>query len=114
MLKLDPGQNKLEIDRAHRIGRRNRQNGGKPRPIVVKFHKFSEKETVKKASFNLRGSGFSISDQYPKEIADKRRQLLPILKREKDKGNTIRLVFDKLYINGQEYRGPLIEPHQTH
>ncbi|KAJ8304584.1 hypothetical protein KUTeg_018167 [Tegillarca granosa] len=105
VLKVNSDENKLEIDRAHRIGKRSRVQGSKPRPIVVKFHKFSEKEHVRQQSYMLKNSKFGISEQFPKEIADKRRQLMSVMKRERERGNTVKLVLDRLYINGSEYKG---------
>ncbi|KAJ8309703.1 hypothetical protein KUTeg_011568 [Tegillarca granosa] len=96
VLKVNSDENKLEIDRTHRIGKRSRVQGSKPCPIVVKFHKFSEKEHVRQQSY---------IEQFPKEIADKRRQLMPVMRREREHGNTVKLVLDRLYINGIEICG---------
>lgn len=109
-LKIDTGVNKLQIDRAHRIGNKFTSGSGKPRPIVAKFHSFQEKENIRQQSFMLKNTRYGISEQYPKEIADKRRRLMPVMKRERENGNTVKLVVDRLYINGREYRGPETRP----
>ena len=90
--------------RCHRMGAR-REN--KTRPIVVKFLRYTEKEKIKKAGFDaLRNTPYGVSDQYPPEINERRRLLLPILRQEKQRrGPTARanLVVDKLYTEDCTY-----------
>ena len=93
----------VEIMRSHRMGARHRN---KPRPIVVKFLRFSDKEKIKKSGRSLRGTAFGVSDQFPREINERRRLLIPILKHEKQqKGHAARanLVVDKLYTEDSTY-----------
>jgi len=42
----------------------------------------------------------------PKEWRDARRRLYSIMQAERLKGNRVRMVADKLYINGQQYKPP--------
>ena len=51
---------------------------------------------------NLRGTTFAVARDFPKEIVEKRKILVPILKDAKKSGHA-NLVYDKLYINGQLY-----------
>lgn len=90
----------IKIDRAHRMGKRY---DNKTRPFVVKFNYFKDKEYIKHRAFKLRGSRFGISDQYPMEIRERRKQLLPILKEAKEQGKRANLVVDKLFIDGRQY-----------
>ena len=46
----------------------------------------------------------SIAEQYPQEIQQKRRELLPIMKEARTAGKETKLIRDKLYINGQLFR----------
>ncbi|KAK3092735.1 hypothetical protein FSP39_006730 [Pinctada imbricata] len=85
------------IDRAHRIGRRNR--GGKYRPIVVKFNDYKVREKVRSQSYRLRNTRYSIQEQYPKPISDRRKELQPIMHEARRRGDHVTLVKDKLYIN---------------
>ena len=48
--------------------------------------------------------GISIAEQYPQEIQQKRRELLPIMKEARKAGKETKLIRDKLYINGQLFR----------
>ena len=102
-MKIDENQ-EIEIERAHRIERK--RDDGKPRPIVVKFLRYQDKEYVRKSAYLLKGTRIGIAEQFPKEIAETRKRLYPIMKKAKQDGNTAKLVKDKLYINGQRYRGP--------
>ncbi|XP_033761586.1 uncharacterized protein LOC117343353 [Pecten maximus] len=100
--KLDFTENLL-IDRAHRIGPKTT---GKVRPIVAKFNQFQQKERLKKKSNKLKGSNIYISDQYPKEVQEVRRELWPIWKKARDDKKRAVFVKDKLYIDGVLYKCP--------
>ena len=99
-----------EIERPHRLGRK--RDNGKPRPIVVKFLRYQDKEFIRK-SYLLKGTKFGIAEQFPKEIAETRRKLYPIMKKAKEEGNAVKLIKDKLFINGQRYRGPQSEKDES-
>lgn len=110
-LNIEKAKTALVIDRAHRIGAKKQHN---TRPIVVKFNMFTQREEIRKRSHLLRNSnpGISIGEQLPKEIQNRRKELLPKLREAKDKGNRAHFVLDKLYINGRVYEGGPI--HQNH
>ena len=110
--KLEIKDSDIIIDRAHRIGRKEKEDGSKkkPRPIVAKFHQFTDKERIRRESHRLKDTDYGISEQFPKEIADKRRILVKIMKHKKSQGETVRLAYDKLYVNNKEYTGPLEIP----
>lgn len=46
-LEIDDASSKMPIERAHRIGRNRR---GNPKPIVVKFLRYPDKELVKRSA----------------------------------------------------------------
>lgn len=54
----------------------------------------------------LRGKPYGISQQFPKEIMETRRKLIPIMKAARDSGKEAYMVVDKLYIDKQLYRDP--------
>ena len=97
----------VEIDRAHRIGKRA---VGKHRPIVVKFHSFAHREAVRKNGNKLKHSNFSIGEQFPKVVQERRRNLLAVFKQARAAGKRAALVRDKLYIDGSLYTGPARVP----
>ena len=91
----------IEIERAHRVGPRRQ---GKSRPIVAKFLRFKQKEAIKNAAPRaLRGTKFGVNEQFPKEIAERRRQLIPIMKEHKSKGLKATLAFDKLHTDSATF-----------
>ena len=76
----------VTIDRAHRLGRpRNRI-----RPIVVKFHYYSERELVRNNAFEksaeLKATNQGVSVQQTKSVLQKRRDLSAVFDREKAAG----------------------------
>ena len=77
------------FDRVHRVGARQMF---KPRPIVAKFHYYSDRENVRKTAFDktadLKSSNKGVDIQLPKQVRDTRKVLWPIMKREKDRGNS--------------------------
>jgi len=53
---------------------------------------------------NLRGTDFAIARDFPKEIVDERRRLAPFSKDAKENGQVAKLLYNKLYINGQRFK----------
>lgn len=100
-----PGANDFLLDRVHRVGV-HKQN--KSRPIVAKFHYFRDRETVRKRSYDhndaLKQANLGIGMQWPQQVREARKSLYPVMQREKQNGNNVRMVRDKLFINGTEYR----------
>ena len=52
-MKID-ADNEIEIERAHRLGRK--RDDGKPRPIVTKFLRYQDKEFIRKSGNLLKGT----------------------------------------------------------
>ena len=93
----------IKIDRAHRIGVRS---AGKTRPIVAKFlmteHKVAIKTALRNVDLKTAYNGaFKVNDQFPPEVIQRRRELIPRLISERKKGNKATLVRDKLYVNNK-------------
>ena len=94
----------MTIDRAHRLGG---PRAKKPRPIVVKFHRYSDRETVRVKSRNeavkmrLRESNQGIGVQQPQQYREARRALFEQAKREEERGKRTRIVGNKLYVNNR-------------
>ena len=87
--KLDIGQ-EITIDRAHRLGKPK----GRVRPIVVKFHEYTERETIRlKANDRreaLKASYQGVGVQQTKAVLQKRRDMNGIYDREKAAGKTLK------------------------
>ena len=68
------------IQVTHRLGP-YRESQTRPRTIVAHFVNSGDKERIKKAAKMLAGKPYySLNDQFPKEIANTRKQLYPIFK----------------------------------
>ncbi|XP_021346654.1 uncharacterized protein LOC110464581 [Mizuhopecten yessoensis] len=105
-------QKQLEIESdmnfsvVHRLRPRS---DGKPRTIIAKFENRKDREMVlKSAPVKLRGKNeFTVNEQFPAEINERRRELIPIMKEAKRHGKRATLRVDKLYVDGQLYTQPL-------
>lgn len=93
----------ISIERAHRIGKP--RSDGRPRPIIAKFSFFKEKDYVLSKAPILAGTNFGVSPDFPKEIVDNRKSLLPHLRAARKRGCAAKLVYDKLYIDGGLFQG---------
>ena len=72
---VQQGVNDIQFERVHRLGQ-HRNNG--PRDIVAKFTLFKDsqdREVVRKSRANLKRTGHYINEQFPREIADRRKRL---------------------------------------
>ena len=100
VMKVD--KDLIQIDRAHRTGPRKIDG---TRSIVVKFANSDSKSNVIKSSPGLKNTDFSVFEQFPPEIEERRKKLLKVMKEKKsvDSNAKCRLVVDKLFINGQKY-----------
>lgn len=90
----------IEFGNVHRFGRRGKNNS---RPIVARFLYYSDLQLVLQNAHLLKGTPFGISEQFPAEIAYRRRQLYPKYKEAKQQRRNAVLVRDKLFIDGKEF-----------
>ncbi len=74
------------FERVHRMGAK-KPGAPRPRPIVAKFGYFKQKEQVKSRGRELKGTDFSVNDQFPKEILERRKILFPIRRSLIQKGS---------------------------
>lgn len=105
-------QDPILFDNAHRVG--EKPHGGKPRPIVVKFHYYRERERIRQSSFDkskeLKAAGYGIGAQIPKGMRDARKPLYGAMKDAKDAKKKVKFIGKKLFIDGKEYRPPSSGP----
>lgn len=105
-IDLDPSS--MVIERAHRLGPRPTNADAPPRPIIVKFLSFKDREQIMQR-LRLEGvpanlpDGVRIVDDYPPEIEQRRRKLLPYFHTAKNLKVRCRLALDRLTINDQTY-----------
>ena len=113
--RLKINAQEIQFARVHRIERKTRD---KIRPIVAKFERYKEREMVRDAFFaqlnNIKNKNeengkqervqTGIAEQFPAEIQQKRKALIPKMKEAKNEREKVKLVRDQLYINGQLFK----------
>lgn len=96
ILELDP----VAIERIHRLGR---PSPGKVRPVILKLLDSRDKTKILKQGSKLKGTHFSIGEDFSVRVREIRRKLWQSCKTNRDNGDKASLVYDKLYINKKEY-----------
>lgn len=91
---------RMELGNVHRFGK---YTPGKARPIVARFIFYKELDHVLKLSWKLKNKPYSITEQFPREVEDRRRQLYPIRKKARADNLRTKMVRDKLFIEGKLY-----------
>lgn len=99
-LKIENATQDIRLQRVHRVGP---YRSDKTRPIVAKFASFPQLEMVRRAARELKRTNFGISEQFPKEVVDQRRKLIPIMLQARKDWNEAFLKVDKLYIDNRLY-----------
>ena len=106
-LGLDPDA--IFIQRVHRLGRRSKWRGmrgqeAKHRPIIAAFRDFPDVELILANAKKLKGTTYGINRDYPKEIANARRDLYRQLKEIKRADSEVEVSLQypaKLIVNGK-------------
>ena len=98
----------IRFERVHRIpvkpsSQRSQSRG--PRPVIVRFSHYQNKEFIRSFYKNLKGTKIGISDDFPREVEEIHKTLYPVLKQAKREQKRAFFNFDKLIINGQIYGG---------
>ena len=96
----------IQFERVHRMGPKSNGNAAarskRDRNLVAKFNLYKEREHVRKQSKALKGTNFFVQEQFPREISERRRKLLPQLREAKGAGKQAWLSYDKLYVDGKQ------------
>lgn len=107
-LKLEDGEvQRIQLARTHRLGHR-REGATRSRPIVAKLLDPRHKTVIMGKAKELKGTGLSLSDQFPPEIVRRRKLLQPVFAEARAAGRKAKLSIDKLYIDGELYRNSKI------
>lgn len=93
----------IQLARAHRLGQL-REGASRSRPIVAKLLDPRYKPVIMGRTKELRGTGLTLTDQFPPEIMRRRKLLQQALTKARSVGKKARLITDKFYIDGQLYR----------
>ena len=82
LLRIENAKTNIKLEKALRLGK-TKMDATKPRSNVVKFGKLEDRKMVRSISNRLKGSKFGISPHYPQEVLEKRKQLIPIMIKER-------------------------------
>ena len=106
-LNIEHARENIKIEKAYRLGKRT-DDAVRPRPIVVKFSQYSDREKIRKSSGRLKGTNYGISPQYPPEVLANRKKLIPVMIKKRKEKKSAYLVGDKLYVEGVLWMALLI------
>lgn len=83
-----------DIQEAKRIGKK----GDRPRPIIITVSTLGTKITIFKQKKVLEDTPYYIKEDYPEYVLNKRKELQEQVRIEKEKGNSVRIKYDKIVI----------------
>ena len=90
----------IEFQRVHRIGR----PGLNGRPIIARFLRYSDRESVFKCGHKLKNTSFKMYEDIPKALHDLRKPQIKLLKKARSEGKKAyfsKSEPDKLFIDGK-------------
>ena len=94
--KLNINAEAIEIERAHRTGRRS--GTGRPRHIVVKLLRYKDKEKIMRSSKSLKGSGVFINEDFSSRVMMRRQERQEQLRRARQQGKIAYFNVDRLIV----------------
>ena len=98
----------IEFGSVHRFGKY--RNDGR-RPIVARFIYAQDRTMVKDRGYMLKNKPYGIQEQLPADMSERRRHLLPVMHRLRAEGKRVKLVRDKLIVDGKPYIPDESEKH---
>lgn len=104
-----PNADAIQFQNVHRLRKRR---DGKPRNIIARFTNYRDHERVRKSVPNKLKTKpqFSVNQQYPTEISNRRKALIPKLKELQRRGTKASLIYDQIMVDGQPYNPSRDEP----
>jgi ribA/ribD-fused uncharacterized protein len=108
----------IEIVRCHRIGITDKTTSQKPRKILARLAKYTDKEEIMKNKKKLKGTGIFINDNLTTKSQQRQTALAPILKKLRETDPKAHFRGDKIFSKGRLYSENKIstlpiDPHQA-
>lgn len=97
VLKIEP----VSIERIHRLGK---PSANKTRPIIFKLLDDRDKTKILKNCHKLKDTDISISEDFSQRVRNIRKKLWDSAKPNKESGQKVHLVYDKISIDRILYR----------
>jgi ribA/ribD-fused uncharacterized protein len=101
ILKIDDTL-EISIDKCHRLFKPT-GNSTKPPPIICRFTKHADRDKVWSCRFELKNTKIVMKEDFPQEVINKRKQLLPIMMQAKSLKMKAHLKDDTLIVNNESY-----------
>lgn len=101
--KLEMNEERIEVERARRMGDPTTA-GNRHRSIIVKFLRWKDKAAVMTRVNKLRGTNIYFNEDYSEAVRIKRRELVPVMKAERAKGNIAYIRYDRLIVHSPSQR----------
>lgn len=105
LYEMDIDPDCVSVERAHRVPMFLPPNqGDRKRPIIVKFRDYPNTDLVMRHAYKLKGTGFRVDRDYPREIADARKALnqLDCVKKARENRARVQIKYPaRLYINNK-------------
>ncbi len=92
----------IRFDRCHRLHTISHKPNA-PKPIIVRFNWFQDREYVWGKRFDLKGSGIFIREDFPGIIDSRRRALTPVLNMARKMDWRAAIIGDTLIFKGKRY-----------
>ena len=96
-LHLDSSQ--MMIERVHRTGNPTGYSGKRPRPIMIKFLRYKDKMAVLGKAKKPKGTNIYVNEDYTESVRQKRRELIPVMKAARERGDIAYIRHDKLIVH---------------
>lgn len=94
--------NDIKLERCHRIGKKY-PHQRKPRPIILRFNWFGDRERIWSYRSKLQGSNIYLKEDYSATTNADRQLLYPYVKAARVAGVKCSLIADRLLIGGRSY-----------
>jgi predicted RNase H-like nuclease (RuvC/YqgF family) len=86
----------VEFDRVHRVS--GKQNS----PVIARCTFYKDKIKLMKAKLKLKGSNIFIGEDFSRGVRDIRKKLGRFAKEKKEGGETVKMIYDHLVVNGKK------------
>ncbi|XP_047129609.2 uncharacterized protein LOC105843398 [Hydra vulgaris] len=87
------GLKDVEIERAHRTGRKN---DGRPRTIILNLQKYKDKLRILKELYRLKGTNTFVNEDFSRETVAIRKKLFAEVKERRLNGESVTVRYDKI------------------
>nr|XP_012560046.2 uncharacterized protein LOC105846153 [Hydra vulgaris] len=83
----------VEIERAHRTGRKN---DGRPRTIILNLQKYKDKIRILKELYRLKGTNTFVNEDFSRETVAIQKKLFAEVKERRLNGESVTVRYDKI------------------